>query len=123
MFVVRNFGNKNSKKTFPCKFYLIICMNRIKIKNALTFKPGKEVTICGWVRSFRANRFVAMNDGSCLANIQVVIDYENLPETVLNEISVGAAISVTGIIEASQGRGQSIEIAANEIILIGTANP
>ena len=45
-------------------------MNRIKIKNALTFKPGKEVTICGWVRSFRANRFVAMNDGSCLANIQ-----------------------------------------------------
>ena len=71
MFVVRNFGNKNSKKTFPCKFYLIIYMNRIKIKNALTFKPGKEVTICGWVRSFRANRFVAMNDGSCLANIQV----------------------------------------------------
>ena len=98
-------------------------MNRIKIKNALTFKPGKEVTICGWVRSFRANRFVAMNDGSCLANIQVVIDYENLPETVLKEISVGAAISVTGIIEESQGRGQSIEIAANEIKVIGAANP
>ena len=73
---------------FPAVFCLSNNMKRIKIKEALNLSPETRVTICGWVRSFRANRFIAVNDGSCLSSVQVVIDYEKLDQNIINQINI-----------------------------------
>ncbi len=83
----------------------------------------QEITIKGWVRTFRANRFIALNDGSTLNNIQCVVDFENTDEATLKRITTGAAISVKGILIESQGKGQTVEIQANEIEILGDSNP
>jgi asparaginyl-tRNA synthetase len=98
-------------------------MTRTKIKEALQAAPGKEIVVKGWVRAFRSNRFVALNDGSSLANLQVVVDFENFDEAIVSQITVGSAISVTGDLIESQGSGQSVEVAAKHIEILGTANP
>ena len=98
-------------------------MERTKIYKALKASSGEKITVCGWVRSFRANRFIALNDGSCLSSLQVVIDFENTEQQILDTISVGASISVSGQIIESQGSGQKIELQAHTINVIGTANP
>ena len=98
-------------------------MTRTKIKEALQTAPGKEIVVKGWVKAFRSNSFVALNDGSCLANLQVVVDYENFDEAIVSQITVGSAIAVTGKLVESQGAGQSVEVAATNIEILGTANP
>ena len=98
-------------------------MERTKIYKALKASSGEKITVCGWVRSFRANRFIALNDGSCLSSLQVVIDFENTEQQLLDTISVGASISVSGEMVESQGSGQKIELQAHTINVIGTANP
>ena len=70
---------------------------------------SQEVTLKGWVRTFRSNRFIALNDGSTLANLQVVVDFEHTPEETLKRITTGAAIEVKGQVVESQGKGQNIE--------------
>src|SRR5690606_18348760 len=82
-----------------------------------------EVTVSGWVRSFRSNRFIALNDGSTIKNIQVVVDYENFDQEVLKKITTAASLQVTGEVVKSQGTGQEIEIAARTIEILGEANP
>lgn len=87
---------------------------------------GSEVTLMGWVRTKRGSKFVsfiALNDGSCIHNIQVVAEAESFDEELLKQITTGACISVTGIVAESQGKGQSIEIQAKSIELFGTADP
>ena len=98
-------------------------MTRTKIKEALHTAPGKEIVVKGWVRAFRSNRFVALNDGSSLANLQVVVDFENFDEAIVSQITVGSAIAVTGELIESQGAGQSVEVSAKHIEILGTANP
>lgn len=98
-------------------------MERTKIYKALKASSGEKITVCGWVRSFRANRFIALNDGSCLSSLQVVIDFENTEQQLLDTISVGASISVSGEMVESQGSGQKVELQAHTINVIGTANP
>jgi asparaginyl-tRNA synthetase len=98
-------------------------MSRTKIKEAIQFNPGKELIVKGWVRAFRSNRFIALNDGSCLANLQLVIDFENFPKELLDQITVGCAISATGKLVASQGQGQAVELEVVNIEVIGSANP
>ncbi len=98
-------------------------MTRTKIKEALQTAPGKEIVVKGWVRAFRSNRFVALNDGSSLANLQVVVDFENFDEAIVSQITVGSAIAVTGDLVESQGAGQAVEVAAKTIEILGTANP
>ncbi|MDB2385126.1 asparagine--tRNA ligase [Polaribacter sp.] len=83
----------------------------------------QEVHIKGWVRTFRSNRFVALNDGSTIKNIQCVIDFENVDEDVLKRISTGAAVSVSGNLAESQGRGQAVEIQVTKIEVLGDSNP
>ena len=83
----------------------------------------QEITIKGWVRTFRANRFIALNDGSTLNNIQCVVDFENTDETTLKRITTGAAICVKGILIESQGKGQTVEIQVNKIEILGDSNP
>ena len=83
----------------------------------------QEVEVQGWVRSFRSNRFVALNDGSTINNIQVVIDYENTSEEILKRINVGAAVLFRGTLQESMGSGQRVEILASHIEILGDANP
>jgi asparaginyl-tRNA synthetase len=97
---------------------------RTKIKALLTgTQTGTEVTVKGWVRAFRQNRFIALNDGSTNNNIQCVVDFENTDPALLKRITVGAAISVTGILTASLGQGQSVEIPVTTIEVLGDSDP
>ena len=92
-------------------------MNNISIIEILKSEShlNKEVSINGWVKTFRANRFIALNDGSCLDNIQCVIDFENTDPEILKKISTGAALSIKGKVVTSQGSKQSIEIEVNTV--------
>ena len=86
------------------------------IKKLLQTEPnGVEVNIKGWVKTFRANRFIALNDGSTIQNLQCVVDFENTSEDLLKRITTGAALSVTGTLEASQGKGQNVEIQGFQV--------
>ncbi|TQD40419.1 asparagine--tRNA ligase [Haloflavibacter putidus] len=83
----------------------------------------QEYTVKGWVRAFRSNRFIALNDGSTLHNLQCVVDFDNTPEEVLKRINIGAAIAVKGELKESEGKGQRVEIDVKEIEILGEANP
>jgi len=99
-------------------------MMSYSIKELLEKQPvGDSVEVNGWVKTFRSNRFIALNDGSTIHNIQCVVDFENLDEALLKKISTGAALKVTGTLEESQGRGQSVEIQVTDIFVHGTADP
>lgn len=98
-------------------------MKHTKIKDLLCCtKPLTDVTAKGWVRTFRNNQFIALNDGSCLNNIQCVVDFENTPEETLKRITTGAAISVTGDLVESQGKGQKYEIQVKKIEILGDSD-
>ena len=99
-------------------------MERTKIKTLLEGKAlNKEVLVKGWVRTYRSNRFIAINDGSTINNLQAVVDFENFPEELIKRITTGASLQVTGTLVASQGKGQAYEIAVSDIIIIGDCNP
>lgn len=83
----------------------------------------QEVQVKGWVRSFRSNRFIALNDGSTINNLQCVVDYEKMSEDVLKRITVGAAIKVKGTLQESQGSGQKVEIQVSSVKILGDADP
>lgn len=82
-----------------------------------------EVEIKGWVRTFRANRFIAINDGSTINNIQCVIDFEKFDETLLKRITTGAAVHIKGDLVESQGQGQNLEIQVSELMVLGDSDP
>lgn len=87
---------------------------------------GKEIEIKGWVRTKRGNKqvnFIALNDGSTINNIQVVVDMNNFSEDVLKKVSTGAAIAVKGLLVKSAGNGQAHEIQATELTVLGEADP
>jgi asparaginyl-tRNA synthetase len=84
---------------------------------------GQEIVVKGWVRAFRSNRFVQLNDGSCMANLQAVIDFEQWDESLLKRITTAAALSLTGTIVASQGAGQAVELQVTNIEILGDAHP
>ena len=102
-------------------------MERVMIKTALECRDfGNEINVKGWVRTRRGNKnvsFVALNDGSTVNNIQIVVDVTKFPEEQLKLITTGAALSVCGVLTESLGQGQSVEIQAREIVVYGTANP
>ncbi|RKS55820.1 asparaginyl-tRNA synthetase [Gillisia mitskevichiae] len=83
----------------------------------------QEVEVKGWVRSFRSNRFIAVNDGSTINNIQCVIDFENTSEDILKRITVGAAIKIKGTLKESLGSQQSVEVEVTSLEILGDANP
>ncbi len=100
---------------------------RIKIKDLLVSKEyGSEVNVKGWVRTKRGNKqinFVALNDGSTINNIQIVVDVLNFDEELLKKITTGAAISVIGKLIESAGSGQALELEAISIDVLGVADP
>lgn len=99
-------------------------MQENRIKDIIAAKPSTtEITIQGWVRAFRSNRFIALNDGSTIKNLQCVVDFENFEETLLKKVTIGAAIKVSGAIVESQGKGQKVEIQVSKIEVLGEADP
>jgi asparaginyl-tRNA synthetase len=97
----------------------IIIMKRTKIKDILQREESDyKVNVKGWVRSFRNNQFIALNDGSCMSNLQVVIGLDT-DEATVKRITNGASISVDGTVVPSQGRGQKVEIKADSLTILG----
>ncbi|MFV0571043.1 MAG: asparagine--tRNA ligase [Xanthomarina gelatinilytica] len=83
----------------------------------------QDVEVKGWVRTFRANRFIALNDGSTIHNIQCVVDFENTDEALLKRITTGAAVHIKGTLTESQGKGQRVEIQVSSIDILGDSDP
>ena len=98
-------------------------MKHTKVKDLLnSTKTLQEVNAKGWVRTFRNNQFIALNDGSTINNIQCVVDFENTPEETLKRITTGAAVSVTGTLVESQGAGQKFEIQVTKLEILGDSD-
>ena len=76
----------------------------------------------GWVRTFRNNQFIALNDGSTINNIQAVVDFENTSEEIIKRVNTGAALKVVGDLVESKGSGQSVEIKVTELEIIGDSD-
>ena len=102
-------------------------IGRIKVAKALQMTCyGEEIIVKGWVRTRRGNKnvsFIALNDGSTINNIQIVVDNANFDENELKKITTGACIGVTGTLVQSMGKGQSVEIQATSIEVYGEADP
>ncbi len=95
-------------------------MKRTKIKELLSTTPtGQPVTVQGWVRTFRNNQFISINDGSTIQNIQAVVDFTATDEALLKRITTGACISVSGDLIASLGKGQAVEVKVKELTILG----
>lgn len=86
-------------------------------------QTGNTVTVMGWVRTFRNNQFVALNDGSCLGSLQIVVNPETADATTLKRITVGASVCFEGKVVESQGKGQSVEVIAETIEIFGDCDP
>jgi len=97
--------------------------NTTIVKILADSKKHQSIEVSGWVKTFRANRFIALNDGSCLENIQCVIDFENTDDALLKRITTGSAIKICGEIVESTGAQQAIEIQVKNIIILGDSNP
>lgn len=99
-------------------------MTSLLIKDILKTIPNlQEVRVNGWVKTFRSNRFIALNDGSTINNIQCVVDFEDFNESLLKKITTGAAIQVAGTLVESEGRGQNMEIKVSDLVIHGVADP
>ncbi|WP_394776960.1 asparagine--tRNA ligase [Flavobacterium sp.] len=98
-------------------------MKHTKVKDLLNSTTTlQEVNAKGWVRTFRNNQFIALNDGSTINNIQCVVDFENTPDEILKRVTTGAAISVTGTLIESKGAGQKYEIQVNKLEILGDSD-
>ena len=101
-------------------------LKRTKIKALLGMEPGKEVLAKGWVSTKRGNKqvkFIALNDGSTIYNIQIVANAEQFDEELFKRITTGASLAVKGQLTASIGSGQAVEIQASEIEVLGECDP
>jgi asparaginyl-tRNA synthetase len=97
---------------------------RVKVKELLVMEPeNQEITVMGWVRTFRNNQFVALNDGSTNNNLQVVVELGSLGEELIKKITPGASVKVTGRLVASMGKGQRVEVKADQVQVLGECNP
>ena len=95
-------------------------MKNCSIKDLLlSTKTISKVTINGWVRTFRANRFIALNDGSSISSVQCVVDFENFDESILKKINTGTSLEITGDLVESQGSGQKFEIIVSNLNVLG----
>ncbi len=94
------------------------------IKDVLLSKPdGRTICIKGWVRTFRNNQFISLNDGSTIHNIQAVVNFETLDAALLKRITTGAALSLTGKLIPSAGKGQAMELQVEKLEVLGDCDP
>jgi asparaginyl-tRNA synthetase len=96
---------------------------RVKIKELLTWEPqNQEVTVMGWVRTFRNNQFIAFNDGSTNTNLQVVLGLDQFDDSILKRITTSSSLKVSGILIPSLGKGQKLELKAGQIEILGDSD-
>src|SRR6476469_3425877 len=96
---------------------------RTKIKELLDQEPQQqEIIVMGWVRTFRNNQFVALNDGSTNNNLQVVLELGKFDETLLKRITTSASLKVKGVLLPSLGKGQRVELKAMEVEILGDSD-
>src|SRR6266699_1333690 len=96
---------------------------RVKIKELLAQEPeNQEVTVMGWVRTFRNNQFIALNDGSTNNNLQEVVELGKFKDEFLKRITTSAALKATGIVIPSLGKGQKLELKAKDIEILGDSD-
>lgn len=109
---------------YLCSPHLNTMFNkRTKIKELLAVHPqGQEITVMGWVRTFRNNQFVALNDGSTNHNLQVVLELGKFDEEVLKRITTSASLKVTGNLVESLGKGQKVELKATSLTILGDSD-
>lgn len=128
--MVSSFYIQNLK--FLCYLCLIIfksimeTIKRTKVKDLLKSEPGQEVLAKGWVRTKRGNKqikFIALNDGSTIYNIQIVADTSKFEESLLQKVTTGSSLAVRGRLVESVGSGQAVEIQAEEIEVLGECDP
>jgi len=99
-------------------------LDHIEIKKILSNKDvGKKISVSGWVKTFRSNRFINLNDGSCIEDLQCVIDLDSLDKKTLSQINTGTSLNVKGEIVESQGKGQNVEIHVEKIEILGLSDP
>lgn len=99
-------------------------MKRTEIAQIMAAPTLNEpVKVMGWVRAFRSNRFIALNDGTTMKNMQIVVDFEQFDEDLIRQISFHACLAVTGKLVESQGKGQAVEILAEDIQVLGGNDP
>lgn len=99
-------------------------MKHTRIKDLLNATEyGQQVTVKGWVKTFRNNQFIAVNDGSTLGNIQAVVDFANADEKLLKRLTTGAAVKITGVLVESLGKGQRVEIKVASLDILGDSDP
>lgn len=114
---------------YICPFTKLALMKNKRIKVAIllaTTEVNRQVNVKGWVRTKRESKnvaFIAINDGSTISNLQVVADTNVFNEDLLKRINTGACLSVDGELVASQGKGQSVELIAQSIEVLGEAHP
>ena len=97
---------------------------RVKVKELLATEPkNQEITVMGWVRTFRNNQFIALNDGSTNNNLQIVVELGAYDDSLLKRITPGASLKVTGELIASLGKGQKVEVKARTVEVLGDCNP
>lgn len=96
---------------------------RIKIKELLAQEPNQqEVTVMGWVRTFRNNQFIALNDGSTNSNLQIVAELGKFDDELLKRVTTSASLKVTGVVVPSLGKGQTMELKASSIEILGDSD-
>ncbi|MDH4089096.1 MAG: asparagine--tRNA ligase [Cyclobacteriaceae bacterium] len=99
-------------------------MKRTKIKELLVYKPtGQTVVVSGWVRTFRNNQFIAINDGSTMQNIQAVVELNSLADSILKRITTGTCLSIAGELIPSLGKGQAVEVKVKKLDILGDCDP
>lgn len=99
-------------------------MEHTRIKELLNASEfGQEVVVKGWVKTFRNNQFIAINDGSSIHNIQAVVDFENTDDSLLKRVTTGAAVRVKGQLIESLGKGQRVEVKVTELSILGDSDP
>lgn len=90
--------------------------HRTRIREVIQLQPQEQaITVMGWVRSFRNNQFVALNDGSTNQNLQIVLELGSFDDELLKRITTSASLKVSGILVESLGKGQKMELRANEL--------
>jgi asparaginyl-tRNA synthetase len=95
-------------------------MKRTKIKNLLTLSPeGQPITVMGWVRTFRSNQFISLNDGSTIQNLQAVVPLNSQDENLLKRITTGACVSISGNLIPSPAKGQAVELNVTSLEVLG----
>src|SRR6476661_162821 len=100
-----------------------IMSKRTKVKDLLNATEfGQEVLVKGWVKTFRNNQFIAINDGSSINNIQAVVDFSSTDEALLKRLTTGASVAVTGTLVESLGKGQRVEIKVTNLQILGDSD-